>query len=86
MQISIEDNGIGRDAAKTFKSKSASNQKSHGMKISKGRVELMEKVIGRESSVRVIDLRDSAGISTGTKIIIRLPHIEEPLENNILIL
>ncbi len=86
LQITIEDNGIGRDAAKTFKSKSASKQKSHGMKISKGRVELIEKAIGRKSSVRVIDLKDSTGISTGTKIIIHLPYIEEPLENNALIL
>jgi len=67
--ITIEDNGVGRNYKKntleTF------NKKSHGLKITEDRLNILSKE-GNESSVEIIDLKNERNEPTGTKVMIRL--------------
>jgi ligand-binding sensor domain-containing protein len=68
LEISIEDNGIGRERAVALKSKNSHARKSYGMQITNERVsQLNEKNV-----VKISDLRNHEGHATGTKVIIRL--------------
>lgn len=72
--ITVTDNGIGRDAAKAKKSRSADSQKSHGMKITSERLDIMNKAYGINAQVLVEDL--SAGrTNTGTRVKILLKYL-----------
>jgi ligand-binding sensor domain-containing protein/anti-sigma regulatory factor (Ser/Thr protein kinase) len=68
LEISIEDNGIGRARATELKSKNSHTRKSYGMQITNDRIgQLNEKNI-----VEITDLRNQEGNATGTKVVIRL--------------
>ncbi|MEO5644835.1 MAG: ATP-binding protein [Bacteroidia bacterium] len=72
LHISIEDNGIGREKAKLLKRKFS--HKSLGMELSQQRVELMGSMPAVEKpNVRVIDLHDNSGRSTGTRVEVTIP-------------
>lgn len=61
----VQDDGIGR------KSASKSNQKSYGMKITKDRINLLNKFKNTNASVQLIDLQQ------GTRVEVKLPFEEE---------
>jgi ligand-binding sensor domain-containing protein/anti-sigma regulatory factor (Ser/Thr protein kinase) len=68
LEISIEDNGVGRQRAVELKSKNSHTRKSYGMQITNDRIgQLNEKNI-----VEITDLRNQEGNATGTKVVIRL--------------
>jgi anti-sigma regulatory factor (Ser/Thr protein kinase) len=69
----IEDDGIGREKAAALKAKSVllSKQKSHGMQITEERLKKTGKIKG--ARVEIIDLKDTKGEATGTRVIVRLP-------------
>jgi LytS/YehU family sensor histidine kinase len=69
----IEDNGIGRKRAEQLKSKSATRDKSMGMKITTDRLNLYQK----QTQVQIIDLLDVNGLPNGTKVIIGIPYAIE---------
>ena len=69
----IEDNGIGREAARKIKSKSANRRKSFGMKITSDRLAIMNRLAGANASVEVTDLYDEAGNASGTRIELVIP-------------
>jgi LytS/YehU family sensor histidine kinase len=69
----IEDNGIGRQRAQQLKSKSATRDKSMGMKITTDRLNLYQK----QTKVQVIDLMDSNGTPAGTRVILGFPYTIE---------
>jgi LytS/YehU family sensor histidine kinase len=71
--IDITDNGIGREQAAMFKSKSATSQKSFGLKMTADRIEIINQIYGINAEVIVIDLKDDANHSTGTKVMIKIP-------------
>ncbi|MDX1477843.1 MAG: histidine kinase [Saprospiraceae bacterium] len=75
--IEIEDDGIGREAAKQRKSKSATKNKSYGMQITSSRIALVKETFGIESKVDVIDLLDASGHPAGTRVILEIPLISE---------
>lgn len=73
----IEDNGIGREAAKKLKSKTAVKQKSYGMNITKERLQFINHSNNNNgqkatTNIEVIDLKDQNGKATGTRIIIKI--------------
>jgi len=68
----IEDNGIGRVAAAKIKSESGIKQKSFGMNITKERLEYINEKFKDSSHVTVIDLKDSEGNASGTRVIIKI--------------
>lgn len=76
LQCTIEDNGIGRAAAKKIKETSGFRRKSHGMEITLKRIELFNKEQGVQENVSIIDLFDEQGNSSGTKVEILLAHID----------
>lgn len=68
---SIEDDGIGRDAAGELKKASLLKQNSVGMKITQERIEAAGR--GQDSGVRIIDLKGPDGEALGTRVLIQLP-------------
>lgn len=73
---SIEDNGIGRKAARQLKQRSGYNRKSHGMEITLKRIELFNKEHRVQLPVEIVDLTNEKGEPAGTKVIIRLPIVD----------
>jgi ligand-binding sensor domain-containing protein len=70
--IVVRDNGIGRQAAGRLKSRAADSQKSHGMKITAERLEIMNKVYDINARVTITDLcKDDA---TGTEVLIQFKY------------
>jgi ligand-binding sensor domain-containing protein len=65
----VEDNGIGRQRAQELKSKSATRDKSMGMKITTDRLNLYQS----KTKVEVIDLYDDHGVPAGTRVVIAFP-------------
>jgi tetratricopeptide (TPR) repeat protein len=72
LRITITDDGIGREKASELKSKSATH-KSHGLKVTSQRIEMMNKLNSTGAQVNVIDLKDEQGNATGTKVELIIP-------------
>ncbi len=66
--IEIEDNGVGRAMAMELKSRSATLQKSHGMKVTSERLDVINRLYGTHATVETTDLVDNAGHAAGTRI------------------
>ena len=73
LNISIIDDGIGRAKAAELKSKSATH-KSHGLKVTSQRIEMMNKLNSTGARVNLIDLTDDQGRATGTKVELIIPY------------
>ncbi len=73
LRIEITDNGIGRAKAAEYKSKSATKNKSFGMKVTAERIELINQLYHTQTRADVQDLTDRQGHSTGTRVIIEIP-------------
>lgn len=69
----IEDNGIGREAARQTKPKSGATRKSYGMKITSDRLSLLNKISKANASVHIYDLKDSVGNAAGTRVELLIP-------------
>jgi tetratricopeptide (TPR) repeat protein len=67
LQITITDNGIGRKAAAELKSKSATSNKSFGLKMTSERIELINQLYQTQTQVTIEDL------DVGTKVTIEIP-------------
>lgn len=72
IEITIEDDGIGRGAAQELKSKDVQKNKSYGMQITSDRVDIANKLYGIKSSVIIKDLFDTDSLPCGTKVSIKL--------------
>jgi tetratricopeptide (TPR) repeat protein len=73
LNISITDDGIGREKAAALKSKSATH-KSHGLKVTSQRIEMMNKLNSTGAQVHIYDLKDDKGDATGTKVELIIPY------------
>ncbi len=69
----IDDDGIGRERAADFKSKSSTKRKSMGMQITSNRLDVINKLYNTEARVSTIDKKADSGESLGTKVIIKIP-------------
>lgn len=69
----ITDDGVGRKRAAELKSKSASKNKSLGMQITVHRLELINTMSDKATTVEVIDLVDASGEACGTKVVLKIP-------------
>jgi sensor histidine kinase YesM len=72
LNIAIIDDGIGREKAAELKSKSATH-KSHGLKVTSQRIEMMNNLNSTGAKVNVIDLKDGLGNATGTRVELVIP-------------
>ena len=78
LEINIIDNGIGRAASKTIKSKKLLQKQSLGIQITKERL----KRFHANSSVLFIDLKSINNTVLGTKVVLRLPFVNIPISVN----
>jgi sensor histidine kinase YesM len=72
LKISITDDGIGREKAAELKSKSATH-KSHGLKVTSQRIEMMNKLNSTGARVNIFDLKNENGQATGTRVELMIP-------------
>ena len=78
LKFVIEDNGIGREAARKLKETSVlKQQKSMGMDITQQRLKLLGRIKG--PALEIEDLYHDDGTPTGTRVILRQPF--KPLKN-----
>jgi sensor histidine kinase YesM len=73
LQCTIQDNGIGRERASELKSKSATSNKSLGIKLTEERINILNQYTSLNASIQIIDLKNAADEATGTKVIIEIP-------------
>ena len=66
--IIIEDNGIGRKKSKQFKKDNVSKRKSHGLQITKERLDLLKRTENKEAMFEIIDLYNDQNQAIGTKV------------------
>jgi hypothetical protein len=71
----IEDNGIGREAAKERNLKKEGNHNSLGTQISKSRLDLVNELYGTSLKTIYTDLKDENGEPAGTRVEIHIPII-----------
>jgi len=73
LHIEISDDGIGREMAGQHKSKSATRQKSFGLKMTSERLDAINHIYKTKTEVKIVDLVDADGNAAGTKVIIEIP-------------
>ncbi len=73
LEIQIIDNGVGRKKSAEYKSKTATNHKSFGMKVTNERIDLINQIYKTNAKVEIVDLYDEKEIGVGTKVIIQIP-------------
>lgn len=66
--ISVEDNGIGRVKARQIKAGQNQIHQSHGLTITKERMDLMKKSLNREAAFQIIDLMNDNSEAIGTRV------------------
>ena len=73
LEVSISDNGIGRERAAAMQKSRTSTRKSMGMQLAADRLRLIN--LGQEStaSVQVDDLKNTDGSAAGTRVWLRIP-------------
>ena len=69
----IEDNGIGRDAARERNAKKQSNHNSLGTRIAASRLELVNSLYGSSLKTTFKDLKNDEGKAAGTLVEIQIP-------------
>ncbi len=73
LQVEIRDDGIGRQKAAEYKSKSATKNKSFGMKVTAERIELINQLYHTNTRVEIIDLKNRKNEVMGTKVTVKIP-------------
>jgi sensor histidine kinase YesM len=73
LHIEITDDGVGRQQAAEYKSKSATKNKSFGMKLTAERIELINHLYNAQTQVSIIDLTDADNRPTGTRVLVDIP-------------
>ncbi len=71
--IEIEDNGIGREKAKELLPKPQTGYKSLSTSITQERIQVLNRSLKKKIKLNILDLKDSSGEPSGTKIILQIP-------------
>jgi len=71
--VEITDNGVGREQASLYKSKSATRQKSFGLKMTSDRINIINQLYHIHADIKISDLKDNMNNAAGTKVILRIP-------------
>jgi tetratricopeptide (TPR) repeat protein len=75
ISCTIEDNGIGREAAQKRKTKSENNHNSLGTQIVTSRLDLVNALYGTSLKTIYTDLKNNNGEPEGTRVVIHIPII-----------
>jgi len=73
IQISITDNGVGREASERIKESKILKRKSIGIDITKERLANFSKDFENSFQVEIIDLYDVNKVTLGTKVVLHIP-------------
>jgi len=73
LTCTIEDNGIGRDAARERRMERESNHNSLGTKIAASRLDLVNSLYGSSLKTTYTDLKDADGKPAGTRVEMQIP-------------
>jgi LytS/YehU family sensor histidine kinase len=73
IECTIEDNGIGREAALEIKKQKNGNHNSLGTKITESRLSLVNALYGKNMKIEYTDLKDEKGDPAGTRVVIHIP-------------
>ncbi len=73
LRVEITDDGVGREKAAQYKSKSATQNKSFGMKVTAERIELINLLYNTTTQVKIFDLKNNIGKATGTMVTVEIP-------------
>lgn len=79
MEISIEDNGIGRKAAAVRNEARNGHEKSMGMKLTTDRISLIKNMLDISAHIHLEDLQDNMGGAAGTRVTIIIPKLNEAI-------
>lgn len=69
----IEDNGIGREAARQMKSTTTGKHRSMGMYLTRDRLHRINRMHNSKADVEITDLKDDSGNALGTRVDIIVP-------------
>ena len=72
IEISIDDNGIGREASRQNKPASSIGHQSKGVNLTQSRLELDSLLRQRQAKLEIMDKKDEKGLASGTKVIITI--------------
>ncbi|GAB5473439.1 MAG: hypothetical protein Mars2KO_15380 [Maribacter sp.] len=75
IDITITDNGIGREAAETIKKNKVLKRKSVGIDITKERLSNFSRDYQNSFDLEILDLFDDTGNPSGTKILLHIPTL-----------
>lgn len=73
LRVIITDDGVGRAASNELKSKSATKNKSFGLKMTSERIELINQLYKSKTQVQIDDLVDAESNAVGTRVIVKIP-------------
>jgi LytS/YehU family sensor histidine kinase len=73
LRVIITDDGVGRAASAELKSKSATKNKSFGLKMTSERIELINQLYKSKTQVQIDDLVNAEGHAAGTRVIVKIP-------------
>jgi len=72
LYLQIEDNGIGRVASSNMNKNGLTSHKSHGLKVTGERLQILNQVYNVDASVNIIDLLFDDHQSAGTQVTLRM--------------
>jgi len=73
IQVTVEDNGIGRAAAMKIKKEKTPQHQSQGLKKTEERFEVLKKYFGSNPKIEIIDMFNENKLACGTKVILEIP-------------
>lgn len=73
LEIIVEDNGIGRKRSAELKSSDVLAHKSHGMSITKDRLDILGSTYRTAAAVSIEDLQHDDGSAAGTRVTLHVP-------------
>lgn len=74
LQVTVTDNGIGREQAQLLKSKSSLKYKSYGMQITNNRINAINQMYQDAAAVVIEDLKDALGQAAGTRVTLTIKY------------
>ena len=73
LEITIEDNGVGRKRSAEYKSENGEAHHSVGIAIATKRLQALKKNEATPAGIQIVDVENESGEGTGTKVIISIP-------------
>jgi sensor histidine kinase YesM len=77
LEIIIEDNGVGRQAAIGLRSKTSLKRKSHGLEVTARRIANFNGDSAISHAISISDLYTSEGVPSGTRVTLKLALINQ---------